>query len=93
MKITLYTNRFVHDGQTHVSAMVMVMRGDLDIVGSFSTSAYATLGNRFECAFQTITTAQSVKRLLEDLGNEVEIEPMLTSIEALSERLGEEVLK
>lgn len=93
MKITLYTNRFVHDGQTHVSAMVMVKRGDLDIVGAFSTSAYATLGNRFECAFQTITTAQSVKRMLEDLGNEVEIEPVLNGIETLSARLDEEVLK
>lgn len=93
MKLTLFLNAFVHDGEQLVSASVMVKRSDTDIVGTFSTSVYARKGDRFECAFQTVSNARAIQSLMENLGNTVEVDPALTSLDAICERLDKEVQK
>jgi len=87
MKITLYTNAFMHDGKRHVSATVMVRRGEIEIVGCFGTSAYATADGVWECAFQTATTARSMIEMFENIGIPVEVEAPLAETTALIDLL------
>lgn len=91
MRITLYTNPFMHDGIRHVGVMVMVWRGQIEIIGSYSMQSYASTKDTYMAAMEAYRTADATKRMLEELGHTVEIEDELktgsATISALEEAL------
>jgi hypothetical protein len=89
MKLTLYISSFMHDDEKHVSVGIMVERGEADISACFATTTYAKRGGAFKAVFQTMSTARS---LIDLLGPEVEVEPILLNYEDLSARVISEAL-
>lgn len=93
MRIVLFTNPFTHNGVRHLSVSVMVKRDDLEIVGVFASSSYATLSNIFDCAFQTATTARSLMEMFLAMGEEVEVSPPLAEYNSLFEFISEKLME
>ena len=90
MRMSLYTTVFDHNGTKTMSINLMVWRSDFDCsaidVPGYVESAEAI----FEAAMDTVGLHMSIKAMLEAMGNEVDVDPVLLRANDLADHLRRE---
>lgn len=93
MKLFVYTNTFVHEGEKLMSAGIGVREGEIDCKAIIGLPFYMHRDRLFEGAMALMSMAGSTETLLENLGHTVEIEEVLKSSLTLNDYLTEEFSK
>jgi len=89
MKITLYTNCFMSNGEKLMCVSLMVWRSDTD-VSAVDVSGYARAKDQlFAKAMAAHDLARSLRDLMTDLGHEVELADVLKSSLTIGDALDE----
>lgn len=79
LKITLYTNCFMHNGEKVMSVSLMIWRSERDVTSVGVPGYVRANGDMFVKAMDARNLACGLRAMLIDLGNEVEIDEQLKS--------------
>ena len=96
VRFSLYTNLFMHNGMKHMATCFMVAN-EGDIVGSIQVDGYLTdRENTMSRAMNIARAVDQQKRLLEELGHDVETDEVFKSslsiCDALEKAYDQEVM-
>lgn len=86
MKITLHTNVFPVEGKKFnklMSVGLMVWREEFKC-SCISVPGYVQRGDLFVKSMDTVSVAADLKRMLVDLGNEVDLDPVLEAVASVN---------
>lgn len=79
LKITLYTNCFMHNGEKVMSVSLMIWRSENDVTSVGVPGYVRANGDLFKMAMDASGMARHLRTLMTDLGHEVEIDEQLKS--------------
>lgn len=93
MKITIYTNVFPSDGKKLMSVCLMVWRSEYECSAISVPNYVEGKEDIFRKAMDTVELARSLESMFQQMGHEVELDPILTSALKVDERLVKEYAK